>query len=949
MSRLYQRTLYTPEIKLYSDGPGVNPILSTGSGTLNMSGTNMIIGSSTMDSLDVTNDAVIHGSLTVEGTLASIETTNTEIQDKLITLNKGGLALSAHGSGIEFEENGVISGYIKTASDRNSYEILAPSGISGAKVDNILEYTPNAGILIDGMLIKDQNIVMDGNGTIKNTNNSGSIIIQGGLTEGSNIELYGATSTQPNNMFIDSAKLELRNHLGVSPSQLNVIGAVCISNTLSVDTISGKSVTKSLTLCTNTVSDHNISTVDNASLVMNNPLNIGTYSLSTATGNITTVNTNTIQGLTTTSQLTLSTMTIKDHDISTTDTNQLNMGNALTIGTYGFTASTVNTNTIRGVTTTAQLSISTSTFKDHEISTVDNTSLTMNNPVNIGTYGFTGNSITTDTITGKTLSTSVNIGDLLISTKAIRTNDYSLMSLNCPVYIHPSYSLTCASIKSSGTDLLLQENDGRCGIRINGSETPPYYGGFCCINANYASRTPLTVMRKPLDPLDINEINIEHASNPIYQTGMSLDLMDGDDGRLCFTGGQSASILTKASNLMGVLSRNGLYLGNTLPVTAVPNRLVVDGNAQINTNLLTDTIVEKTTNAGVTIDGTLIKDQFIVFNGNATVKNTANDGSIIIQGGLTEGANIELYGSTSGQPNNMFIDSVKLELRNHLGVSPSQLNVIGAVCISNTLSVDTISGKSVTKSLTLCTNTISDHNISTTDNASLSMNNPLTIGTYGFTSSSVTTDTINEKTVDSGCTIDGVLHKDNTIIFPGNSEIKLSTNTNRLLLQSGNDANNSANIELYAGNHASQANKCFIDSAECHIRLHDGGSPCQLYVVGNSDTSGNIVSDNFLGRTSGNSAITALTSDAHINSTYNRNGSVFGSFLIKNNATKALELDYDRAFMVCPALLGSTGAAATKLSNMPDYSFMYWFNSGDNLLYVSKRLPGPTYDHLAII
>lgn len=73
------------------------------------------------------NNVIVQGNFTVNGALTYLNTTNTNIQDALITLNKGGGAGSAGGSGFEIEENSLITGYIKVAADRNGYEFLAPN------------------------------------------------------------------------------------------------------------------------------------------------------------------------------------------------------------------------------------------------------------------------------------------------------------------------------------------------------------------------------------------------------------------------------------------------------------------------------------------------------------------------------------------------------------------------------------------------------------------------------------------------------------------------------------------------------------------------------------------------------------------------------------------------------------------------------------------------------
>jgi len=73
------------------------------------------------------DDVVIQGDLTVNGTLTWINTTNLEVTDKLIRLNKGGAAASGGGSGFEVEEDGLVTGYFKTSADRNGWVFLAPN------------------------------------------------------------------------------------------------------------------------------------------------------------------------------------------------------------------------------------------------------------------------------------------------------------------------------------------------------------------------------------------------------------------------------------------------------------------------------------------------------------------------------------------------------------------------------------------------------------------------------------------------------------------------------------------------------------------------------------------------------------------------------------------------------------------------------------------------------
>ena len=73
------------------------------------------------------DDVVIQGDLTVNGSLTYLNTTQLQVTDPKITLNKGGAAASAGGAGIEFEENSVITGSFLVSAARTGYTFLAPA------------------------------------------------------------------------------------------------------------------------------------------------------------------------------------------------------------------------------------------------------------------------------------------------------------------------------------------------------------------------------------------------------------------------------------------------------------------------------------------------------------------------------------------------------------------------------------------------------------------------------------------------------------------------------------------------------------------------------------------------------------------------------------------------------------------------------------------------------
>ena len=98
------------------------------------SGVPVTIGHTTSE-VTVADNLTVTGDLTVNGTTTTVSTTNLLVEDKLVTLNDGGGAASAGGSGIEFEEDGSVTGFIKTASDRAGFEFQAPGNANTLTID----------------------------------------------------------------------------------------------------------------------------------------------------------------------------------------------------------------------------------------------------------------------------------------------------------------------------------------------------------------------------------------------------------------------------------------------------------------------------------------------------------------------------------------------------------------------------------------------------------------------------------------------------------------------------------------------------------------------------------------------------------------------------------------------------------------------------------------------
>lgn len=84
----------------------------------------MSIGSTNASIINIGNSGA---TVNIQGTTLYENVTQLQVTDPLITLNKGGGAGSAANSGFELEENSLITGYVETSGDRNSWLLKAPN------------------------------------------------------------------------------------------------------------------------------------------------------------------------------------------------------------------------------------------------------------------------------------------------------------------------------------------------------------------------------------------------------------------------------------------------------------------------------------------------------------------------------------------------------------------------------------------------------------------------------------------------------------------------------------------------------------------------------------------------------------------------------------------------------------------------------------------------------
>jgi hypothetical protein len=110
---------------------GIADLIDTSvDGTLSVGPASTIetINIGTGSGIETINLGAAGAQLNILGTLATINTTNLDVVDKLIRLNKDGPTSTGFGAGIEIEENGSATGYIKTNGDRSAWLAKAPSG-----------------------------------------------------------------------------------------------------------------------------------------------------------------------------------------------------------------------------------------------------------------------------------------------------------------------------------------------------------------------------------------------------------------------------------------------------------------------------------------------------------------------------------------------------------------------------------------------------------------------------------------------------------------------------------------------------------------------------------------------------------------------------------------------------------------------------------------------------
>jgi len=182
------------------------------SGTsLNMSGTSLNMSGSTItldgSTINIGNPTSL---INMYGTVNKIETTNVEIYDQLITLNKNGTNMTSFGSGFEIEASGGIVGYIKTDTTNGS---------------SFLVKVPNRSTIY-------KMVLMDPSGYIDISGINGSSLSIAGTTHiGGAFDVSGATVLSGTANIVGATSITGNAHVG---GAFDVSGAASIAGSASI-------------------------------------------------------------------------------------------------------------------------------------------------------------------------------------------------------------------------------------------------------------------------------------------------------------------------------------------------------------------------------------------------------------------------------------------------------------------------------------------------------------------------------------------------------------------------------------------------------------------------------------------------------------------------------------------------------------------------------------------
>lgn len=208
---------------------------------------------------NVINIGGANSTINMAGTVNNQNVTNLDVDDKLITINKGGAAASGGVSGIEVEENAVITGYVETSADRNSWAFKAPN------TNGVATLTPGAAA--DDVVLRQATQTLTGK-TIDGDDNT--------------VQDLALTSLKT--VLADASKFIVRDASGIPVSNTKAVPSGVVVGTTDAQVLTAKDIdggtasdTSRITIPKNTTSNLNALTRKEATIVYDTDTNTLKY------------------------------------------------------------------------------------------------------------------------------------------------------------------------------------------------------------------------------------------------------------------------------------------------------------------------------------------------------------------------------------------------------------------------------------------------------------------------------------------------------------------------------------------------------------------------------------------------------------------------------------------------------------------------------------------------
>jgi UDP-3-O-[3-hydroxymyristoyl] glucosamine N-acyltransferase len=567
-----------------------------------------------------------------------------------------------------------ISG-VSGGGDGNYGGVLLESGNVYTSVgkfihtNNIVEYTTNLGVTIDGVVLKDSNVLaFDGiftnnvsvsstvltNNVDERTSGSG-VTIDGVVLKDSNVLAFDGIFT--NNVAVSSTVLTNNVDERTSGSGVTIDGVVLKdSNVLAFDGIFNNNVVVSSNILTNNIEERTSGSgviIDGVVLKDSNVLAFdGIFNNNVAVSS--TVLTNNVDERTSGSGVTIDGVVLKDSNVLAFDGI---FNNNVSV------SSTVLTNNVDERTSGSGVTIDGVVLKDSNVLAFDGiftnnvavSSMILTNNI----IARTGTSVTvqqvvvnTNTVTAKTLNFGLNsigtnepAGDLLI-----KRNGNDLITMNTENVLRVSENtvfskdiVVTGNLNVLGTQVILNVAnvivEDNMLLLNNGDPGPGVTSGNAGIEIERGSLTNYRfVFDEGTDTFIIGEVGSEQ---PVATREPSPDV-----GGIPYWKSASSTFITDSGNmsynesLNKVILNANVELGKTILVTG---NAIFNSNVVVSSNVFTNNIEERTPGQGVRIDGVLLKDSDITVNTlNYTTLNPAinvnistftnNSGGTIVKG-----------------------------------------------------------------------------------------------------------------------------------------------------------------------------------------------------------------------------------------------------------------------------------------------------------------------------